>query len=166
MIQRLALALVSAAAITYGVGAGTGPAHADQCAITGVDLRGDWGQAHFNVEVADDATEQAKGLMFRDNLPASAGMLFINDTPRHARFWMKNTLIPLDMIFVDSVGQVTRIAQNTVPLDETQIDGGPGVLMILEINGGMTKSLGISVGTQLRHPGFDSSIALWPCAPE
>lgn len=164
MIQRLALVLTSVAA--FAIGAGVTPAHADQCTITGVDLRGDWGQAHFNVEVADDAAEQAKGLMFRDKLPTSAGMLFINDTPRHARFWMRNTLIPLDMIFVNSAGLVTRIAQNTTPLDETQIDGGPGVLMILEINGGLSKSLGITVGSQLRHPGFDSSIALWPCVPE
>jgi len=158
MIQRLALA------VTFAIGAGA--AHADQCTLTGVDLRGDWGQAHFNIEVADDADEHAKGLMFRESLSASGGMLFIYDTPRHARFWMKNTLIPLDMLFIDSAGQVTRIAENTRPLDETPIDGGADVLMILEINGGMAKSLGISLGTQLRHPGFDSSIALWPCEPE
>ncbi len=159
MIHRFGIAAVCA--ICFGAGA----AIAAPCTLTGVDLRGEWGQAHFNVEVADDAAEQAKGLMFRESMSASAGMLFVYETPRQARFWMKNTLIPLDMLFVDSTGQVTRIAENTRPLDETPIDGGADVLMILEINGGMAKSLGISVGSQLRHPGFDSSIALWPCAP-
>lgn len=157
MIKRFALALT----LAFGVLAST--ANATSCSLTGVDLRGDWGQAHFNVEIADDAAEQAKGLMFREHLSASAGMLFIYDTPRHARFWMKNTLISLDMIFIDSVGRVTRIAPNARPLDETPIDGGDGVLMILEIKGGLAKALGISVGSELRHPRFDSSIAAWPC---
>ncbi len=159
MIQRFAIATAIATIL------GAGAARADQCSTTSVDLRGTWGQAHFSVEIADDAAEQAKGLMFRDSMSASAGMLFIYDTPRHSSFWMKNTLIPLDMIFVDKTGRVTRIAENARPLDETPIDGGADVLMILEINGGMAKSLGISVGSQLRHPRFDSSIALWPCAP-
>ena len=134
-------------------GSVSGPiaAQATQCSPTAVDIRGDWGQAHFNVEVADDAQEQARGLMFRETLSASAGMLFVYDSPRHARFWMKNTLIPLDMIFLDQTGLVLRIAENTRPLDETPIDGGEGVLMILEINGGMAKALGISAGSQLRH---------------
>ncbi len=145
---------------------GAGGAHAGQCSQTGVDLRGDWGQAHFNVEVADDAQEHAKGLMFRENLPASAGMLFVYSRPQHARFWMKNTLIPLDMIFLDSAGRVLRIAENARPLDETPIDGGAGVLMILEINGGMAHGLGITIGSELRHPAFDSAIAAWPCEPE
>ena len=139
-------------------------ANAEACAPNAVDLRGDWGQAHFNVEIADDAAEQAKGLMFRESLPVSSGMLFIYDTPRHARFWMKNTLIPLDMLFLDKTGQVLRIAHNTRPLDETPIDGGENVLMILEINGGLAKAMGISIGSQLRHPRFETAIALWSCA--
>ena len=159
--MRLRIASAALAFVLVAAGA-----HAEQCSRTGVDLRGDWGQAHFNVEVADDVQEHAKGLMHRENLPASAGMLFIYDRPHHARFWMKNTLIPLDMIFLDSAGRVLRIAQNAIPLDETPIDGGEGVLMILEINGGMAQGLGITVGSELRHPAFDSSIAVWPCVPE
>ncbi len=136
------------------------------CALNSVDLRGDWGQAHFNVEVADDAQEQQKGLMFREKMSASAGMLFVYERPHTARFWMKNTLIPLDMIFLDKTGRVTRIAENAKPLDETPIDGGDNVLMILEINGGMARGLGITVGSELRHPAFDSAIAAWPCPAE
>lgn len=165
MIQRFALVLGTNLAVIIGVLTGAGAAIADQCSTSGVDLRGDWGQAHFNVEVADDAAERAQGLMFREAMSASSGMLFVNDTPRHTQFWMKNTLIPLDMIFIDQTGLVTRIAENTRPLDETMIDGGPNVLMILEINGGMAKSLGITVASQLRHPALNSAIALWPCPP-
>lgn len=155
---------IASIALILGLAAST--ATAGTCSPTAVDLRGDWGQAHFTVEVADDAQEQAKGLMFRENLPKSAGMLFVYDSPRHARFWMKNTLIPLDMIFLDQTGQVLRIAQNARPLDETPIDGGDGVLMILEINGGLANGLGISVGSQLRHPAIETSIALWPCSSD
>jgi len=157
------LALVSIMAVLIG----TGGAGADtMCSPSAVDLRGDWGQAHFSVEVADDAQEQAKGLMFRERLSASAGMLFVYQRPHNARFWMKNTLIPLDMIFLDQTGRVTKIAENAKPLDETPIDGGNDVLMILEINGGMTHGLGITVGSELRHPAFDSAIAAWPCPAE
>ncbi|WP_457648886.1 DUF192 domain-containing protein [Profundibacter sp.] len=138
----------------------------ETCSPDAVDLRGDWGQAHFSVEVADDAQEQQKGLMFREKMSASAGMLFVYKRPHRARFWMKNTLIPLDMIFLDKTGRVTRIAENAKPLDETPIDGGDNVLMILEINGGMARGLGITVGSELRHPAFDSAIAAWPCPAE
>ncbi len=146
---------------------GAGFAQASEtCSTNSVDIRGDWGQAHFSVEVADDAEEQQKGLMFREKMSASAGMLFVYKRPHNARFWMKNTLIPLDMLLLDQTGRVTRIAENAKPLDETPIDGGDNVLMILEINGGMARGLGITVGSELRHPAFDSAIAAWPCPAE
>jgi len=138
-------------------------AQATVCSPDAVDLRGDWGQAHFTVELADDDHERAQGLMFRERLAASSGMLFIYDSPQHARFWMRNTLIALDLVFIDHSGRVLGIKHNAQPLDETLIDGGDGVLMVLEINGGMAKGLGISIGSQLRHPGLDRKIALWPC---
>jgi len=154
-------------ASVFAVLVGAAAANAgSNCASGAVDLRGDWGQAHFSVEIADDPQEQAKGLMFRERLPASAGMLFVYKAPRNAQFWMKNTLIPLDMIFLDQSGRVTRIAENAIPGDETPIDGGDNVLMILEINGGMARGLGISVGSELRHPALDSAIAAWPCPVE
>jgi len=145
---------------------GAQAASADQCARNSVDLRGDWGQAHFSVEIADDAAEQARGLMFRDRLAASAGMLFVYKTPYHAVFWMKNVPIPLDLIFLDQRGVVMRIAHSAQPFDESRIDGGENILMVLEINGGLAKALGITRGSELRHPAFDSSIAAWSCAPE
>lgn len=133
------------------------------CALDRVDLRGDWGQARFSVEVADDPSERAQGLMFRESMPRSAGMLFLYDQPQRPVFWMRNTLIPLDMVFVDSSGTVLRIHENAVPLDETGIDGGPGVLAVLEINGGLARQLGLDVGSELRHPALDQASAAWPC---
>lgn len=141
-------------------------ASADQCSPNSVDLRGDWGQAHFTVEIADDADEQARGLMFRERLAASTGMLFVYNEPYHAVFWMKNVPIPLDLIFMDQSGVVKRIAHNARPFDESRIDGGENIQMILEINGGMANALGITPGSTLRHPAFDSSIAAWPCGLE
>ncbi len=153
------------AAVIMMIGAG-GAGGATTCSPDAVDLRGEWGQARFSVELADDAKEQQQGLMFREKMSASAGMLFVYKRPHAARFWMKNTLIPLDMLFLDRTGRVTKIAENAKPLDETPIDGGNDVLMILEINGGMVRGLGITVGSELRHPAFDSAIAAWPCQAE
>jgi uncharacterized membrane protein (UPF0127 family) len=133
------------------------------CSDAAVDLRGDWGSARFTVEVADDAAERAQGLMNRPSMPRSAGMLFLYEGPQRATFWMKNTLIPLDMIFMDPTGTVTHIHENAVPLDETTIDGGPGVQAVLEINGGLARAIGIDVGSELRHPGIDQTVAAWPC---
>ncbi|MDT8853647.1 DUF192 domain-containing protein [Paracoccaceae bacterium Fryx2] len=133
------------------------------CRADTVELRGPGGQARFTVEVADTAAERAQGLMHRESMPASAGMLFVYERPQRAGFWMKNTLIPLDMIFADPAGRVTRVHSNAVPQDETPIDGGPGVLAVLEINGGLAKRLGIVPGSELRHPALDQATAAWPC---
>ncbi|MGJ8584681.1 MAG: DUF192 domain-containing protein [Marinosulfonomonas sp.] len=137
-------------------------AHA-ACSVTDTQLRGDWGQARFSVELADDPAERSRGLMNRESLSASAGMLFVYPEPQHARFWMKNTLIPLDMIFIDATGVVTSIHENAIPHDLTAIDGGSGVTAVLEINGGMARKLGISVGSQVQHPSFLQENAIWPC---
>ena len=137
------------------------PALAD-CAIDRVDLRGDWGQARFTVEVADDAQERSLGLMHRETMPRSAGMLFAYDTPQYVAFWMRNTLIPLDMIFMDDAGVVQRVHENAIPLDETSIEGGEGIQYVLEINGGLAGRLGIAPGSVLRSPVIGADAA-WPC---
>jgi uncharacterized protein len=151
-----------ALALAVGLAMAAGAALAD-CAESRVDLRGDWGSARFSVEVADEPAERAQGLMNRESLPRSAGMLFLYEAPQRATFWMRNTLIPLDMIFMDETGTVTHIHENAVPLDETTIDGGPGVQAVLEINGGLSSRLGIDVGSELRHPGLAQDRAAWPC---
>lgn len=133
------------------------------CSDTSVALRGDWGQARFSVEIADDVGERAQGLMFRKSMPASAGMLFIYDSPQTLSFWMRNTLIPLDLLFIDSRGVVQHIHSNAVPLDETPINGGDDLLAVLEINGGLAARMGITEGTALRHPAFAAHTPAWPC---
>jgi uncharacterized membrane protein (UPF0127 family) len=132
------------------------------CSETRADLRGDWGSARFSVEVADDMAERAQGLMHRDKMAASAGMLFVYERPQPVSFWMRNTLIPLDMIFMDGTGTVTRVHENAVPLDETGIPGGDGVQFVLEINGGLARRMGIAEGSVLRHPAVGEDAA-WPC---
>jgi uncharacterized membrane protein (UPF0127 family) len=133
------------------------------CQQDRVSLRGDWGEAQFSVEIMDDPQERARGMMFREHLPASSGMLFIYERPQRVSFWMKNTLIPLDMIFVDQRGEVQRIKHEAQPGDLTSVPGGDNILVVLEINGGLSRRLGIGPGSQMRHPVFSEGTALWPC---
>ncbi|NVK13543.1 MAG: DUF192 domain-containing protein [Rhodobacteraceae bacterium] len=139
------------------------PALAGDCQLGRVDLRGGWGQTGFSVEIADDEQERAKGLMFRESMPRGAGMLFVYDRPQSAAFWMKNTLIPLDIIFLDENGLVTSVHENAVPGDLSPIPGGDEVFAVLEINGGLARRYGIAPGTQVRHQIFSASSAVWPC---
>lgn len=135
------------------------------CSADSAELRTPGGTTmRFSVEVADDEAERAKGLMFREAMATGAGMLFLYERPQRASFWMKNTKIPLDMVFADARGMVTRVHPRAVPGDLTPIDGGEGVLAVLEINGGLAARLGIVPGTVLRHPAFDQATAAWPCA--
>ena len=83
--------------------------------------------------------------------------------PQHVTFWMRNTLIPLDMIFIGTDGRVTRVHENAKPLDESTIDGGEGVVAVLEINGGLAGRYGIAPGTDVRHPALSQDGAAWPC---
>lgn len=87
------------------------------CRADQVALRGDWGTANFSVDVADTDEKRAKGLMFVEKMPRFTGMLFVYDRPTAARFWMRNTLIPLDMLFVNKVGVVKSIKHDAVPHD-------------------------------------------------
>jgi uncharacterized membrane protein (UPF0127 family) len=152
-----------AVCLVLGLALAPAPALADAACSTGrVDLRWPGGSESFAVEVADDAPERSRGLMFRESLDPAAGMLFVYDAPRRASFWMKNTLIPLDMIFADATGRVTRVHSNAIPGDTTPIDGGDGVAFVLEINGGLAARLGIVPGAELRHPAVGAA-AVWPC---
>ncbi len=98
--------------------------------------------------------------MYVESMPTMSGMLFVYDAPQHATFWMRNTLIPLDMIFLDETGTITHIHSNAKPLDETIIDGGQGVRFVLEINGGLAKRLDIEVGDFLQHPAIGEKASL------
>ncbi|MEO6298485.1 MAG: DUF192 domain-containing protein, partial [Paracoccaceae bacterium] len=137
----------------WGIGLGwlaLGSAGWAGCTPDTVELRWDGGSARFTVELADTPEAREKGLMFREHMASSAGMLFEYQSPQHARFWMHNTLIPLDMVFVDLTGTVTKIHPDAKPQDDTPIDGGGDVLYVLEINGGLAKRLGLVEGAEMK----------------
>ena len=134
-----------------------------QCREDTVFLKGDFGQARFSVEIADDDAERSLGLMHRTEMASSAGMLFVYPKPQSMSFWMRNTLIELDMLFIDPNGVVQHIHHRAQPLDETPILGGRGLTHVLEINGGLAKQMGIAPGTVVRHPSFLQAEAAWPC---
>ena len=137
---------------------------AETCQDDTVFLRGDWGSARFAVDVADTPAERSQGLMFVESMPTMSGMLFVYEREQRVSFWMKNTLIPLDMIFADGAGVVQRVHENAVPGDVTSIPGGDDIQFVLEINGGMARRLGIDAGTEMRHPAIPDETASWACA--
>ena len=109
------------------------------------------GDFSFTVEIADTNEERAKGLMFRNELAADAGMLFDYGKEQEASFWMQNTLIPLDMIFIGADGVVKTIHVNAKPLDTTPIPSGVPVRFVLEIPGGRSREIGLAVGDRMEH---------------
>lgn len=133
------------------------------CSADRVLVKGEWGQASFKVTVADTPELRGRGLMFVEQMGTLEGMLFVYEAPQRATFWMRNTLIPLDMLFTSPDGTILTVHENAIPLDETTIDGGPGVQFVLEINGGMVSRLGIEPGDVMQHPAFGPDAVL-PCA--
>ncbi|HEY9011817.1 MAG TPA: DUF192 domain-containing protein [Devosia sp.] len=110
------------------------------------------GDHAFNVEVVDTPETRAKGLMFRQSLAPDAGMLFDFGREQQTAFWMQNTFIPLDMIFIAADGEVKTIHVNAVPHDTTSIPSGVPVRFVLEIPGGRAKEIGLEPGDRIEHP--------------
>ncbi|MFK7840427.1 MAG: DUF192 domain-containing protein, partial [Bdellovibrionales bacterium] len=107
-----------------------------------------------NIELALTPEQQAKGLMFRAEIPNDYGMLFVFNEEAPRSFWMKNTLIPLDIIFVKRNGEILHIHENAVPLDLTPIRSDGNAYAVLEINGGLSKTLGLNSGDKIDHSVF------------
>jgi uncharacterized membrane protein (UPF0127 family) len=103
----------------------------------------------FQVEMAITADEKERGLMFRRELPEGQGMLFDFQFDQNVAFWMKNTFIPLDMLFIRADGRILRIAENTEPMSERNIPSGGPVRAVLEVIGGTAKKLGIAAGDRV-----------------
>lgn len=151
-MRRAALALLVSA----------GPVFAD-CQEDQVEFRGPDGSTTFSVEVADTAETRARGLMFRTNISDDHGMLFVYPRQRPVAFWMKNTFIPLDMIFVDDTGTVKSVHANAIPHDTTAIPSGAPVQYVVEVNAGIAAAAGITPGAEMRHPVIDPARAVWQC---
>lgn len=113
-------------------------------------------QHPFQIWIAANDAHREQGLMFVKSLPANTGMLFIFDRPKKIQMWMKNTLIPLDMMFIDADGRIDSIAVNTTPQSLRIIESSNEVLGVLEVAGGTTTRLGIQVGAIVQHPFFAS----------
>ncbi|MGY6570334.1 MAG: DUF192 domain-containing protein [Salinarimonas sp.] len=109
----------------------------------------------FSIELANTPETRARGLMYRRSMPEDHGMLFDFGRVEMVSMWMRNTYIPLDMLFIRADGTIARIAHDTEPLSERQISSGEPVLGVLEINGGLSRRLGIAVGDRVEHAIFD-----------
>ena len=110
----------------------------------------------FNIEVARSPRQKAIGLMYRRNLAAGRGMLFPYEKEQEVSMWMKNTYIPLDMLFIKANGQIHRIEAMTEPFSERVIKSQGPVLAVLEIAGGQAQRLGIAPGDKVRHRFFSA----------
>lgn len=146
LLRFPAFALVSAA-LAFG-------ASADPMEVTPLSISSADATHEFSVEVANDPDEISFGLMERESMDADKGMLFDFTPPREPAMYMKNTLIPLDMLFISSDGSIEMIARNTVPGSLRTISPGVPVKAVLELNGGLAAELGIQPGDTVQHPIF------------
>ena len=112
------------------------------------------GRHTFSVEVMRTDEERAKGLMFRRYMPQDRGMLFDFKREEQVAMWMKNTYLPLDMVFIDRSGKVVNVAQNAEPLSERIIPSRAPTFAVLELNAGVTRTICLKVGDRIENPLF------------
>ena len=156
MISRRALLPMLAALLTglsrFSVGADLQKFPASELTIVSAT-----GSHRFKVELAETPAQMTQGLMFRTSLAPDAGMLFDYKQPTAATMWMRNTLIPLDMLFVDAQGRIVNIHQRAVPQSLDIIAATAPVRAVIELNGGTAARLGIEPGDQVVHPIFGNA---------
>lgn len=114
------------------------------------------GRDQFTIWLAATPAQQEQGLMWIRQLPRDHGMLFVLGAPRPMNMWMKNTYVPLDMLFFDDAGRITRIEHDATPLSERIIESGGDVAGVLEIAGGEARRRGINTGDRILHRTFRS----------
>jgi uncharacterized protein len=129
----------------------------DQFPSSPLSIRTRAGTEWFSVWIADTAAREQQGLMYQRWLPVDRGMLFPQAEPRVMTMWMKNTLIPLDMLFIDAQGRIVYIRENTTPQSEDLISAPAPVKAVLELAGGLSAKHGIHVGDRVLHPLFGSA---------
>ena len=119
-----------------------------------VEIASKSGVHAFTVELVDNDADRAKGLMYRKSLPEGTGMLFDFQREQDVSFWMQNTYIPLDMVFIRADGRILRIAENTEPLSTKIISSGGLAKGVLEVIAGTAQKYGIQPGDRVAHPLF------------
>jgi uncharacterized protein len=155
----LRLLIPAAALFLASAGGGVSPAAAQETFARSsvlIETAGG-GKFRFNVEMAETMAQQAQGLMFRRQMAADAGMMFPYAAPQVAAFWMKNTFIPLDMLFIAADGRISHIHPNAAPQSEASIPSKGPVKAVLELNGGLAARLGVRVGDVVRHALFGNA---------
>jgi len=157
-VRILAAVLVAASAVS-GI-AGTGSARAQDARqsapaqLESLRIVTASGEHAFMVEVARTDEQRARGLMFRQSMPADRGMLFDFKAEQPVMMWMRNTYISLDMIFISRDGVVINIAENTEPLSERTIPSARPAFAVLELNAGVSRKIGLKPGDRINHPLF------------
>jgi len=110
------------------------------------------GAVNFYAEIADNDEERARGLMSRREMAREHGMLFLFDEPGPQSFWMRNTHLSLDLIFIGADGRIVNIAERAVPYTDTAVRSTGPAIAVLEINGGLAREMGIAAGDRVQHP--------------
>jgi uncharacterized membrane protein (UPF0127 family) len=149
---RACLVMAFAAALAIAAAAIAKPALAD--ALESLSISTQTGDHAFSVEIAASPEARERGLMYRRFMPADRGMLFEFERDAPVAFWMKNTYIPLDLVFIARNGKVTRIVDRAEPFSETTIPSGGPCAAVLELNGGVAAQIGLRTGDAVRHPFF------------
>ena len=155
--RRRILALAVLIGVFIGPGAGSAFAQLQQFPKSELTIVTAGGPQKFTVEVATTPAQMDQGLMYRRSLPADGGMIFDYGQPSMAMMWMKNTLIPLDMLFVDAGGRVVNIRERAVPESLETIPAAAPVRAVIELNGGTVARLGIKPGDRVLFPIFGST---------
>ncbi len=127
---------------------------AQQSALEPLTIVTSSGEHTFQIEVARTDEQRARGLMFRRFMPQDRGMLFDFKTEQPIMMWMRNTYIPLDMIFIARDGRVINVAENTEPMSERTIASAAPAFAVLELNAGVTRKIGLKAGDRISHPLF------------
>jgi uncharacterized protein len=164
MVRHLVLGCLFALVLCVGQGASAqflrpyeplDPAKAQSLPFTPLSIQTAKGKVEFQVEVADDDQERSTGLMHRTELAMGRGMLFDFQSPREVSFWMRNTFIPLDMIFIAADGTIRTIAENTIPHNDRGVSSRAQVVAVLELQAGASAKLGIKPGDKVTHAIFN-----------
>lgn len=151
--RRSLLGLLASVLLLMGAGQSS-PTHAATLRQEPLEITTAKATIKFTVEIADTEATRNRGMMYRKSLAPDKGMLFDFKTPREAAFWMRNTLIPLDIIFITQDGRILTIARNAVPHSEVPIPSGGVIRGVLELAGGRAAQLGIYPGDRVKHRIF------------